>query len=160
MIKIKETKRCDTRAIVKTFTEEDVLKDTIAHQEAVKLTCQFIADKLLEQAKNHDYTKIGDYLPMFTMALKTGFKDDEFKKLNWWKIHIDKERHHLNGKAPDDVNIVDVIEMLCDCVCAGLARNGKVYTVSINKEVLNKAITNTIDLLIKNIEVVKEKGVE
>ena len=40
---------------------------------------------------------------MFKRALETGFKDDEFKKLNWWEIHKTTERHHLNDFVPEDV---------------------------------------------------------
>lgn len=109
----------------------------------------------MNQASDHDYTKMGKYLPIFTRALKNDFEDDsEVKDFNWWNFHTETERHHLNNSCPDDVNIVDVVEMLCDCVCAGLARNGKVYTLSIDKDILEKAVSNTIDLLINNIEVV------
>ena len=95
------------------------------------------------------------YLAVFTRALKTGFKDDEFKKINWWNIHKTKERHHLNDNCPDDVNIIDVIEMIVDCTMAGLARTGKVYDISIKPEILKKAVDNTVKLLIDNTKVLK-----
>lgn len=152
---IYETKKCDTRAIEKIFTDEDVKSDTLKHREAVIAGCDFIADKLREQSFNHDYTKLGKYLPLFTRALKTGFKNDEFKKIDWWNIHKTKERHHLNDNCPDDVNIIDVIEMIVDCTMAGLARTGKVYDISIKPEILKKAINNTVKLLIDNTKVLK-----
>lgn len=156
MIKIKETKRCDTRSIEKNFTENDVLVDTIAHKESVVSVGKFLTDKLNRQFSYHDYTKIGKYLPLFTRALKTKFVDDDFYNLNWWKLHITKERHHLNDRCPDDVNLIDVLEMLADCVCAGLARTGKVYKITIPTDILERAVENTVQLLINNIEVEKE----
>ena len=48
----------------------------------------------------------------------------------------------------------DVIEMIIDCVCAGLARTGEVYEIKIDSAVLEKAVQNTVDLLIKCIKVV------
>ena len=155
-VTIKETKRCDTRALAKNFTEEDVKKDTIAHIAAVQNVTASFASALIDQVANHDSTKLGEYLPMFTRALKTKFKDDEFKKLNWWKIHKRSERHHLNDYCPDDVNLIDVIEMLIDCVCAGLARTGNVYPIEISDNMLQKAVANTVAMLKESIEIEKE----
>jgi hypothetical protein len=51
------------------------------------------------------------------------------------------------------VNLFDVIEMLCDCVSAGMARSGDVYDVDIPAEVLTKAVRNTVELMKEQIEV-------
>lgn len=48
----------------------------------------------------------------------------------------------------------DVIEMLCDCVAAGMARSGNVYDVEISSDVLQKAVKNTVDMLKNEIEVI------
>ena len=61
----------------------------------------------------------------------------------------------MNDKVPKDVNLIDVLEMICDCVSAGLARTGEVYDVTLSGETLQKAFKNTVDMLIKNIKVVK-----
>lgn len=155
-ITIKETKRCDTRALVKHFTEDDVNQDTYYHITAVKDVAKEFANDLIKQVNNHDYTKKGDYLPLFTRALKTGFVDDKFKKLNWWEVHKRSERHHLNDYCPADVNLIDVIEMLIDCVCAGLARTGVVYPIEISDTILQKAVANTVAMLKESIEIEKE----
>lgn len=153
---IKETKRCDTRALVKTFTETDVETDTLYHVQAVNDVAVAFSKALLEQVSQHDYTKLGTYLPMFTRALKTGFVNDEFKKLNWWQLHYTSERHHLNDRCPEDVNLIDVIEMLIDCVCAGKARTGEVYAINISDEILQKAVFNTTEMLKENVVVKKD----
>ena len=155
MIYINKTNKCDTRTLKKgqELNINDVQEDTIKHREAVFAACDMLAEKLSMQAAQHDYTKLREFLPMFKRALETGFKDDEFKKLNWWDIHRKAERHHLNDFVPEDVNLIDVIEMLCDCVCAGKARTGNVYPIKISNETLQLAVENTVKFLIENIKV-------
>lgn len=51
----------------------------------------------------------------------------------------------------------DVLEMLFDCVSAGMTRSGSVYPIEISNEILQKAVSNTVDYLIKHIEVVDRK---
>lgn len=51
-----------------------------------------------------------------------------------------KERRHLNDKVPEDVNLIDVLEMICDRVCAGMARTGAVYDVALSNETLKKSV--------------------
>lgn len=85
-----------------------------------------------------------------TLEGRLNFMDGEWAHLHYYE----KERHHLKQHCPDDVNLFDVIEMLCDCVAAGMARSGDVYDVDIPAEVLTKAVANTVELLKDEIEVV------
>ena len=55
--------------------------------------------------------------------------------------------------CPDDVNLIDVLEMIVDCICAGLARSGEVRPIEINDDILHKAIDNTIELIKSVVEV-------
>lgn len=157
---IKKTNKCDTRALKKgeELKIEDVQEDTEKHIAAVYGACSLIANELKLQASKHDHTKLDEYLPIFTRALQTGFQDDKFAELNWFKLHTHLERHHLNDYVPEDVNLIDVIEMICDCVCAGKARTGKVYPIVISNEILQKAVENTTKFLIENIEVEDSKN--
>lgn len=161
MIKIEETKKCDTRTLKKgdSFAEEDVERETKAHIEAVEKCGDFICVLIKKQFAEHDHTKLGEYLSAFTKALSTGFVGKEFKELDWWDIHL-TERHHLNDKVPEDVNLIDVLEMICDCVSAGMARTGEVYDVTLPDKVLKDAFKNTVEMLKKNIEVVKPEEEE
>jgi hypothetical protein len=77
----------------------------------------------------------------------TDFVNDE-----WYQLHIAKEKHHLLSNCHDDVNLLDVLEMIVDCVCAGMARSGDVRDVEINEEILNKALKNTTTLIKNMIE--------
>lgn len=133
------------------------------HQEDVKKLVKAFTDAVNAQARNHDWTKTEEpYKSMFyrdfcdTMNGHLKFEDGE-----WAHIHYDKlERHHLLRHVPDDVNLIDVIEMLCDCVCAGMARSNDCYEVTIPEDVLVKASANTYKLLKEHVEVVETKSAD
>ena len=44
--------------------------------------------------------------------------------------------------------------MIVDCTCAGLARSGEVRGLEINSEILEKAVQNTVKLILREIELV------
>lgn len=157
MITIKETKHADSRALNpgEKLTEEAVEHDTKLHIEAVEKCGDYLCEKIKTQFAEHDHTKLGEYLPAFTEALSSGFKGKEFKDQDWWQIHL-TERHHLNDKVPEDVNLIDVLEMICDCCVAGMARTGEVYGLKISDEVLKKAFDNTAQMILKEIKVEKD----
>lgn len=73
----------------------------------------------------------------------------------WYPMHVTIERHHLLSYCPDDVNIIDVLEMIVDCTLAGLTRSGTVRPVEIDSEILKKAVDNTVDLIKNNVELVE-----
>lgn len=153
-IQIDSTKNCDTRALKpgQELDKELVKKDTLAHITAVQMCGDFMCEKIQEQFALHDNTKLGKNLDAFKAALESRTVGAEFKKQDWWKLHL-TERHHLNDSCPDDVNLVDVLELICDCVSAGLARTGTVYDIELPADILEKAVKNTVELLIENIEV-------
>jgi hypothetical protein len=151
-ILIKKTNRCDTRTLAPgaVVTEEAAKTDTIYHIEAVKKCGDALVEMLKEQFAKHDFTKL-DTIPWFTDGLNKGFNSKEFT--DWYKMHVNTERHHLLKSVPDDVNLIDVLEMLCDCCSAGMARTGKVYDVDVPDEVLRLAVKNTVNMLISSIKV-------
>ena len=65
----------------------------------------------------------------------------------------------LNRFVPDDVDLIEVIEMIADCVCAGRARNkdGTIYPITISENVLMQAFTNTVTLFADAVTVVEQK---
>ena len=67
----------------------------------------------------------------------------------WWDNHRKVNRHHLlqEDGVPEDVNLIDVMEFIVDCVMAGMARSGSVYPLELDTKVLEKAFTNTVELL-------------
>jgi hypothetical protein len=103
---------------------------------------------LCNQAENHDHDKISD-IEGFHRDFLTGFKET-----TWWDNHRKVNRHHLleADGVPEDVNLIDVLDMIADCVMAGMARSGSVYPINIEPDVLMRAFQNTVELLKRNIE--------
>jgi hypothetical protein len=52
-----------------------------------------------------------------------------------------------------DVNLIDVLDMIADCVMAGMARSGSVYPLNIDTAVLMRAFQNTVELLKSHVTV-------
>ena len=156
-IKIKQSHDADTRSAEGIVTKKQLLQNTYSHINDVQNIGNFIADKFKEQLKNHDYTKI-DYIDDFYQDFinQLNNKEQNFKEMPWFKEKHLQERHHLNDRVPDDVNLIDVLEMVVDCCAAGLARSGNIYPITIPQEVIEKAIENTKQLIIDNSEVIDE----
>ena len=142
----------DTRTAPKNVTYKEFQKANDMHREDVKNTMNEIAFLLMEKGKKHDWTK-KDYEEMFynnflsTLNNGTNFIEDE-----WYQLHIEKEKHHLFSKCHDDVDLLDVIEMVVDCVCAGKARSGEIRGLEINQEILDKALKNTVEKINKMVK--------
>lgn len=151
---IKQSKNADTRSAEGVPTKDQLYMDTLSHITDVNDVGFFLAEKFKEQVLHHDHTKL-DYLDEFYEDFKSGKQGAEFKKLPWWQKHM-TERHHLNDSVPEDVNLLDVLEMVVDCTVAGLARSGEVYPITVPQEVLELAIDNTKNLIINNVKVVKD----
>jgi hypothetical protein len=107
------------------------------------------AEMLGRAAAEHDADKIKD-IDGFHHDFLTGFKETK-----WWDNHRKDNRHHLlqADGVPADVDLIDVLEMISDCVMAGMARSGSVYPLKISSEVLMRAFQNTVFLLQSNVTV-------
>ena len=158
-VKIKQNKLGDTRTATKIPTFSEFVDSNNLHRRDVKELMDAIIIDIGKRGRNHDITKIEEpYKSLFYRELcaKIEGKIDDFTKGEWYPMHCKAERHHLNEYCPCDVNLIDVIEMICDCVCAGLARSGNVYPIEISSEILQKAIQNTVQMCIDAVEVVTE----
>lgn len=154
MITISKSKSADTRSADKPVSKEQLLESSIQHIGDVQRAMVWMIGKLSEIAQNHDFTKLSDidgFHRDFELIQK-GQKDD-FKKLEWYQLHVNSERHHLNDTCPEDVNLFDVLERIADITMAGMGRTGKIYDDTLNPEILERAYKNTIELLKSNIEV-------
>lgn len=96
-----------------------------------------------EKAVWHDDDKVHG-IDWFHADFVTGFK-----QTGWWDNHRKITRHHLGSPdgVPEDVNLLDVLEYIADCVMAGMARTGEVYPLQPSDELLRRAFDNTIALL-------------
>jgi len=150
-------KKCPA-AYIEEPTKEDLLVSIAMHINDVQKGCAFIANKIIEAGINHDHTKIptiGEYMEEY--ATKRGA---EFRAGKWYQAHITNERHHSNDRCPDDVNLIDVIELLIDCTMAAMARRGNVRSTEtsdfISIGILEKAFKNTVEMLESEIIVENE----
>ena len=152
MIKIKKSKTADTRSCDFSQVNKDQLrKSSIQHINDVALGIEFFIEMLQNAAKNHDKDKLTG-INHFHSDFITGFKET-----GWWDNHRKITRHHLlqEDGTPDDVDLVDILEMISDCVMAGMGRTGDVYPLNIAPETLMKAFNNTANLLKSQIIIEK-----
>lgn len=123
--------------------KEVLLKDSTTHIDDVSKGLAFFKKMLFEASTRHDIDKLTD--------IDEFHKDfvSDFKRKKWWENHKRESRHHLmtKGGVPEDVNLIDVLEFITDCIMAGMRRKGKVYPVTITEEVLKQAFDNTVKLL-------------
>ena len=156
MIKINKSANADSRTATHKVSEAELLKNSEQHITDVKAALAWFRDYLLMVGMKHDWTKVR-YIKEFYQDFadsQEGFQGD-FKQQHWFKdLHL-KERHHLNDRCPDDVNLFDVLERVADITMAGLARSGQIYDAEIDPDILLRAYKNTIKLLSDNVQVVK-----
>lgn len=155
-VKIKQNKLGDTRTATRTPTFTEFINSNQLHCEDVENMTHAIACEIIKQGKNHDITKrMEPYMSLFYRELcaKIEGKIDSFTDGEWYPMHCKTERHHLNEYCPEDVNLIDVIEMICDCVSAGMARSGRVYPIEIPSEILQKAVQNTVQMCVDAVEI-------
>lgn len=150
----------DTRSAIQMPSYHEFKKANFQHQHDVKVVMTHIAELIVDVGQDHDITKTThgpEFYRDFCMAMVDPRLN--FTQLEWHKNHIQMERHHLNANCPDDVDLIDIIEMLVDCICAGKARssNHEVYPVKIPEEVLKKALNNTFKLIEESVLVAEKK---
>jgi hypothetical protein len=157
-IKIERNTLGDTRTATRIPTFYEFVDSNNSHVKDVSKMMDNIADEIRMSGRRHDYTKTNDpEKSLFYRELCATIegKMDSFVDGEWYPMHCKTERHHLNEHCPEDVNLIDVLEMICDCVCAGMARSGSVYPISISDDVLRKALDNTVQMCIDAVEIVE-----
>lgn len=150
-IVISKSASADTRSVPdpSAISKEILLQSSHQHIGDVAQALRFFAERLEKAAKEHDADKITG-IDHFHQCFITGFKDK-----SWWENHQRINRHHLAKPpgVPADVNLVDVIEYISDCVMAGMARTGKVYDIEFPGDLLQRAANNTVNLLKASVTV-------
>ena len=153
MIRIQKSQTADTR----TCDYANVSKDTLLasskqHINDVRRALGFFTRAVAEAMDAHDTDKITD-IDGFHADFLTGFERHE-----WWDRHRKLNRHHLTmaDGIPEDVNLIDVLDFIADCVMAGMARSGSVYPLSLPPELLERAFQNTVELLKAQVVVSEE----
>jgi len=154
MIEIQKSKTADTRSCdFSQVTKEQLMASSVQHIGDVAKGMNFFSEMMSKSAVNHDFDKLSN-ISGFHADFVTGFA-----QTGWWDEHRKINRHHLlqEDGIPDDVNLVDVLDMIVDCVMAGMGRTGSVYPLDIKPEVLVKAFNNTVELLKSQVVVAEDK---
>lgn len=136
--------------------KEELLNDTLFHIHDVGKVLNQLSNQLSENGYCHDWSKL-KYFDDFAQDCLERLDTPDFKSRNWYHTHTTNERHHLNTSCPEDVNLLDVLEMIVDCITAGKSRTGEVDMrfLVLQDGVLEKAYWNTVDLVDKMVEVRK-----
>lgn len=151
MIKIRKSSTADTRTCdPKTVSKATLLASSIQHIGDVGKGIAFFAGRLTEAASIHDYDKLSE-IDWF----HGDFTTDILKPDGWLENHYKIHRHHLDKAlgVPEDVNLIDVLEHIADCVMAGMGRAGDVWPINLSDELLQRAVANTSALLKAQVSV-------
>lgn len=140
-----DTRTCDFASVSK----ETLLESSHQHIADVRKGLLFFVEQLMIAGERHDTDKLTD-IDGFHADFVTGFK-----QTGWWDRHRKLNRHHLTQAdgIPDDVNLIDVLDFIADCVMAGMARSGTVYPLELPLELLERAFENTAAMLQSKVEV-------
>ncbi|HBF7929064.1 TPA: hypothetical protein KOY26_001534 [Clostridioides difficile] len=154
MVIIYKNSNGDTRTAKKDVSFKEFQEANDMHIQDVRNIMNELALKLMVTGATHDYTKKSDEKLFYKNFLSTINNNTDFVNDEWYQLHIKNERHHLLSRCPEDVNLIDILEMITDCVCAGMARSGDIRPIEIDDDILNKALVNTTEM-IKNMINVK-----
>lgn len=139
------------------YNNKEVLYiETEQHRNDVYRLMSFLSLELLEAGYSHDWTKI-KYFDDFAKDTLERQDSKDFKSRPWYKIHTKEERHHLNVHIQDDIDLIDILEFICDCIVAGKSRTGRVDKkyLELSGDTLKKAYWNTVRKLTEEVEVEK-----
>lgn len=155
MIEIHKSTTADTRTCdVSTVTRAQLLASSAQHIGDVGKALAFFGALLTQQAVQHDTDKLTD-IDGFYRDFSHGFAEPYTA---WWRRHRQLNRHHLTypDGTPTDVNLIDVLDFVADCVMAGMGRSGSVYPLHLPPELLERAFQNTVELLKAQVVVVPD----
>jgi hypothetical protein len=148
MIVVRPNRNADSRSSgdPATVTSQELHDASIQHIADVRRALQFFGEKLVVASVTHDEDKLTD-LKSFLDNFHTSFRERD-----WLDRHIQKNRHHLLERAPEDVNLIDVLDYIADNVMAGLGRQGNLEKMRpLSPDLLWRAYDNTVHLLATNV---------
>jgi hypothetical protein len=151
MIEIQQSQTADTRTCDFTnVTKAQLYASSEQHIRDVIAALEFFVAQLHLTAGRHDPDKLTD-IDGFHGDFVTGFK-----QTGWWDRHRKLNRHHLQQEdgIPADVNLIDVLDFIADCVMAGMGRSGSVSPLHLPAELLERSFENTVELLKAQVIVV------
>ena len=141
-------------------SKEQLLRDTNQHRQDVGKVLGELSLYLFERGVAHDWSKLA-FFEQFSQDTLERQDTPDFKSRPWYKIHTTEERHHVNANVPEDVDLIDLLEMIVDCVVAGKTRSGEVNNdfLILKDNILDDAYWNTVKK-ITDIVIVENEDVE
>lgn len=126
-------------------SKEQLLRDTNQHRQDVGKVLGELSLFLFERGVAHDWSKLA-FFEQFSQDTLERQDTPDFKSRPWYKIHTAEERHHVNANVPEDVDLIDLLEMIVDCVVAGKTRSGEVNNdfLILKDNILDDAYWNTV----------------
>lgn len=147
MITIRKNPNGDTRTANKNVTYEEFQKANDMHIQDVRNVMNEMALQMMLRGDEHDWSKKAlekTFYEEFKNTLENG---NDFTKGFWYDHHVHQEKHHPLSCCHEDINLLDIIEMIVDCVCAGKSRSGKIRELEVSDEILSLALDNTVKLI-------------
>lgn len=140
-----DTRSCDWSKV----SSQQLLDSSLQHKDDIAKALGLFQSMLTSAAVRHDFDKL-TAIQHFHADFATGFRET-----GWWDEHRRINRHHLMEAdgAPEDVNLIDVLEFIADCCMAGMARTGTVYDLALPDDLLRRAFQNTVTLLKESVVV-------
>lgn len=137
-------------------SKEQLLRDTNQHRQDVGKVLGELSLYLFERGVAHDWSKLA-FFEQFSQDTLERQDTPDFKSRPWYKIHTTKERHHVNANVPEDVDLIDLLEMIVDCVVAGKTRSGEVNNdfLILKDNILEDAYWNTVKKITDTVIVEK-----
>ena len=137
-------------------SKEQLLRDTNQHRQDVGKVLGELSLYLFERGVAHDWSKLA-FFEQFSQDTLERQDTPDFKSRPWYKIHTTKERHHVNANVPEDVDLIDLLEMIVDCVVAGKTRSGEVNNdfLILKDNILENAYWNTVKKITDTVIVEK-----
>lgn len=148
-----DSRSCDPSKV----TLEQLQDSTKQHMNDVLKGMVFFSKLITKSGMKHDLDKLSSI-----DEFHKSFQSNTLMNSEWLQNHYKNNRHHLVQEVgiPKDVNLVDVLEYISDCVMAGMARSGNVFDLNISPELLKKAFDNTVILLRSNVKVIDEQDTD
>lgn len=156
MIRIEKSPTADTRTCdFANVSKETLFKSSLQHINDVCDALALFRAELEAAARRHDTDKLTDIDGFHADFVAADPATGVFTRTEWWDRHRTLNRHHLthDDGIPEDVNLIDVLDFIADCVMAGMARSGNVYPMHLPPELLERAFQNTVALLKSHVAV-------
>lgn len=152
-IKLKPNPNGDSRTVTTPATFKEFHKANVEHINDVQRVMGAISKMLNVQGSIHDQTKLKYEDEFYENYLDAIINKKDFVSNTWYQKHITQEKHHPLNCCHDDITLLDIIETIVDCVCAGKARSGEIRSLEFDDEIIKKAVANTVKLIDEITEV-------